>query len=606
MYSRFWQRVEDILAASLFGRIFFAIVCAVGGAFKNSWLYSFFTSKSMISFGKNSFLASSVRNIIFNSKFTDFVAESHFVYLFSELSSLVFTSSVSLLSAYIIPAGILFFINSFGNVPVMTAFALIIMLGIVLLGVKTSVGSVIANSFLLGKMSDFFEIDVRRSKSQRNIKLYVFVAMFGIAVGSVSFFISFKLSVILFAAVLFLPYIISSPLLLIVLTFIFGVVFSSMPAFILSFLTFLVVVSRILRKKEKLPTLRAPYIIAIMYTFVIFIYTLLGFAGSDSILAGFIQFVLITIFFSVVTVINTEDKFKKLIYALSVCTLYPGLYGIYQFFSGQGGTGWSEENHVGGLARISSSFANPNVYGEFLVITLCIIIVAVLISDSKTKRVFFAGCFAIQLVNLALTYSRGCYIAAAMAVFIVVWCCDKRLLGFCIFALPLISKILPKNIFARILSVGSYLKDTSVLYRFSIWNGALRIVKNHWYIGSGIGTVAFTLFYQNYMLSGTPAEHSHNTFIQIAVELSVIGLALFLLVYHYCLKDVCNTVSGSNIKAKFMIIPLCASLVGLFIQGFFDYLFYNNIIFLSFWLNVGLLLCALNIVSNHNKMFSKS
>ena len=304
-------------------------------------------------------------------------------------------------------------------------------------------------------------------------------------------------------------------------------------------------------------------------------------------------------FFAVVVVINSAEKFKRLVFSLSACTIYTGLLGLYQRFTGQGGTGWSYTNeYVGGLKRISATFSNPNVYGEFILFAICIIITAILLSKGVWQRLFFIGCLILQVVNLGLTYSRGCYIAAACAVFLIVWCCDKRILSAGIFGVPLLPYVLPQNIITRILSVGSYLKDGSVMYRFSIWRACLRVIQNHWYVGSGVGTVAFTAFYQNYMIGGVTAQHSHNLFIQITIELSIIALVLMLLIIFFGLKDVCRTVKqSSDIRAKFFIIPFVAALGAVMIEGMVDYIFYNNIVYMFFWTVLALLIAGLNIVS---------
>lgn len=605
MYNLFWQRVQSILSASVFGKLLFAIVKVISNSFKCSWLYSFFSSKDMLRTGECSVIPNFIRKFLFDSKLSEFISTSYFVRFFSEFPTYFFSSPVSLLSIYLIVAGSLMFLSVFGNVVQMIILAAVILVGTLLFGIKISIGSALNNSVVFGFISDYFEIKLDERETTNNKKMYLIAVLFGLLSGAASFILGFKLGFIIFAGILFLPYLIASPLLLITLAFLFGIILSSMPAFVFCFLALIVVVARLFCKAEKLPPMRATYILVLLYTVLIAFYTIFGAAGSDSILAGFIQFILISLFFVVTVVVNNYERFKKLIYSLSVCTIYPGLVGVYQFLTGQGGTGWSDQNYVGGLARISSTFANPNVYGSFIIATLCITIVAVLIADTIILRFAFLGCFGLQLVNLALTYSRGCYISALLAILIIIWCCDKRLFGFGIFAIPILPKIIPQNIISRILTVGSYLKDTSVLYRFSIWTGALRIVRNHWYIGSGIGTVAFTLFYQNYMISGTPAEHAHNTFLQIAIELSVLGLILFLMIYLVGLKDVCNVIKKTNIFAKFIVIPMYAAMVGMLVQGFFDYLFYNNIVFMTFWLVVALTVCALNISSTDVKKFAK-
>jgi O-antigen ligase len=182
------------------------------------------------------------------------------------------------------------------------------------------------------------------------------------------------------------------------------------------------------------------------------------------------------------------------------------------------------------------------VYGEFLIIVICITLVAIFMASSRPAKIFHIACFALQLINLALTYSRGCYIAALLAIFIIIWCCNKKLLWFGLLGVPAIPYVLPQNMLTRIMSVGDYLTDSSVVYRLSIWKSSLSIIKNHWYVGSGVGTTAFTAFYQQYMYPDILAQHSHNLLMQITIELSFVALILFLLLLIFTIKDVCSSI----------------------------------------------------------------
>ncbi|MBP3480212.1 MAG: O-antigen ligase family protein [Clostridia bacterium] len=598
-YDGFWLRITDIISASLFGRAFLWIVRTIGGMFHSSWIYSFFTSKDMEDYAASSKIAGFFRRVIFKSKFSDMVAQSAIVRSLCFFPDYLFSSRISLVSFYLIPSGILMFISSFGNVGYMIGYALVIVIGMILLSFKVSVGDVLFGSALLGGLCRFFGIKADASRAAPLKKTAAFAVIAGLLTGGASFFLNDVFSVVLFGAVLLFPLLAASPILLITLALFSGMAMSTMPASVLAAITVIIVLCRLFCKAEQLPRLRPVYVFAVMYFVLTLFYTLFGYGGSDSALAGAIQSIFLLFFFAVVVVINSAEKFKRLVFSVSACTIYTGLLGLYQRLTGQGGTGWSYTNeYVGGLKRISATFSNPNVYGEFILFAICIVIAAVLLSKGVWQRLFFIGCLMLQVINLGLTYSRGCYIAAACAVFLIVWCCDKRILSAGIFGIPLLPYVLPQNIITRILSVGSYLKDGSVVYRFSIWRACLRVIQNHWYVGSGVGTVAFTAFYQNYMIGGVTAQHSHNLFIQITIELSIIALVLMLLIIFFGLKDVCRTVKESpDIRSKFFIIPFVAALGAVMIEGMVDYIFYNNIVYMFFWTVLALLIAGLNIVS---------
>lgn len=605
-YNLFWSKVNDILSNSLFGKIFLAIVHFISNAFKSSWLYSFFTSHSMADYGENSKIISGLRKLIFKSKFTDILADCTAVKCVCNLPQTVMSSPLYVLSAYILPCAMIMFARFFGNIPLMVLFAVAIVFSVVLLGVKITVGDLLGKSFILGSVCSYFGVKTFYRKNEHPKRFAVALFVVGIIVGVTSFVLGNTMSVALFIGMLILPVLVASPLLLITLTLLSGMIFSTLPATALAIVTCMIVLCRVLCGYEKLPKLRATYILVALYTLITAYYTFNGFGGGDGVLAGAIQVVFLLFFFAVVTVISAYDKFRKMLMAFSVSSLSTGLYGIYQFLTGQGGTGWAnDEDYVGDLRRIGATFANPNVYGEFLIFTICIVLVAFILHKKKYQRIILAGCFVLQCVNLVLTYSRGCYLALMASLLIIVWCCDKRILGFAIFGLPVLPYVLPQNVITRLMSVASSMKDSSVNYRFSIWRGALRVIENHWFVGSGIGAVAFNSFYQNYMIRGVTAQHSHNLLIQITIELSIVATIVMLLVMLFMIKDACYTLKKCNsLLPKFMIIPLIASFAGVMMEGLVDHIFYNNIVFLVFWTVLALVVAGLNILTDDPKFAS--
>ncbi len=597
MYKALWLRIGDIFKASLFGRFFLSVCTYISNAFKASYFYAFFADRDMGSFAQNAAIPRFIRKLFFEGFISKIISQSFFINFICDIPKKVMSAPLSVISCYLVPSSLILFFRSYGNIPRMIAFSLLFIIGIILIRFKTTVGTIIKSSFVLGKFCDFFDIKTDYLPNQKPVEICVLAAFSGTIAGCASFIGGDMIMFAAFAGLLFFPFLLASPLLLITITIFAGISLSTFPAVALSLLTFVVVLCRVFCKIEKLPDFRPIYILGAMYFVLTLYHVFVGFAGSDSILAAIIQLSLMLLFFSVTIVVNNRDIFKKLIFSITTCTLYTSAVGLAQFVFGKGGMGWSDnEEYVGGLSRITSTFANPNVYGEFLIITICISFIAVVMSKTFIQRLFFIGCFLLQVVNLALTYSRGCYIAVALAAFIVVWCCDKRLLTLGVFAVPILPYVLPQNMLTRLLSVGSYFKDTSVSYRMSIWKAAFKIVKNHWFIGSGIGTAAFTAFYLDYMIPGVDAQHSHNWFMQITIEMSIVALIILLLIMFYTVKDVSFIVKNTGtLECKLAIIPLFAAMCGVFVEGFVDYIFYNNIIYMMFWTLIALMVCILNI-----------
>ena len=108
--------------------------------------------------------------------------------------------------------------------------------------------------------------------------------------------------------------------------------------------------------------------------------------------------------------------------------------------------------------------------------------------------------------------------------------------------------------------------------------------------GIGIGEGAFKKVYPIYALAGIEAApHSHNLYLQIAVEMGVFAL-LFFFVFIFMFTQFSfsfckNAMSRSN---KLLCMGIFSGVAALLIQGLTDYVWYNYRIFLLFWVIVGL------------------
>ena len=108
--------------------------------------------------------------------------------------------------------------------------------------------------------------------------------------------------------------------------------------------------------------------------------------------------------------------------------------------------------------------------------------------------------------------------------------------------------------------------------------------------GIGIGEEAFRKVYPIYSLAGIEAApHSHNLYLQIAVEMGVFALIFFFIFIFMFAQFSCsfskNAMSRSN---KLLCMGIFCGAAALLIQGLTDYVWYNYRIFLLFWIVVGL------------------
>ena len=253
--------------------------------------------------------------------------------------------------------------------------------------------------------------------------------------------------------------------------------------------------------------------------------------------------------------------------------------------------------------RVFSTLGNPNNYAEFLVLFMPFAFAFALSHEKGTfkRRALICG-MILPLGAILLTYSRSGWIALAIAAAIFIMLYDKRLipvfaiLGLC--ALPFI----PASIWNRILTIGN-LQDSSSSYRVDIWTGCIRMLKEYWFTGVGLGTGGFAEIYPRYAVgeSGV-APHSHMHFMEMLVELGVLGFLSYISMT-FCLIRRSFVTSSRNTDAgiRNYAIASAASMTGIVLIGCFEYCWFYPRVMFAFFVCAGLAMAAHRVGKSSGK-----
>ena len=104
-----------------------------------------------------------------------------------------------------------------------------------------------------------------------------------------------------------------------------------------------------------------------------------------------------------------------------------GFYAFYQYFSGEPmGSGWVDPSSNISV-RVFSSFENPNLYAEYLIMIIPLTF-ARFLSVNQKKKVVYALIGIAQLIALLLTFSRGGWLGLVFAVGIFVLLLKRELI----------------------------------------------------------------------------------------------------------------------------------------------------------------------------------
>lgn len=300
-------------------------------------------------------------------------------------------------------------------------------------------------------------------------------------------------------------------------------------------------------------------------------------------------------YFMAANSVRSRQMAQKTVLALILSCFAASMLGVYQNFVGVESTAsWIDSEMFAEIgSRVVGPFDNPNVFGEYLIMLLPLAVALVLTRRGAQRLIGIAVTLAAGAA-LVYTWSRGAWLGAMASIgllLVLYHAVLLRLVVPAIVALPFVAAALPSAIVSRLTSIGN-LADTSTAYRVSIWTASVNMLKDIFESGIGTGSAAFSAVYPAYALGGAAyALHAHNLYLQIFVELGVVGIAVFVLMLFFFFRSVfsCYRTLGDRTQAT-TILAMGLGVFALLVQGLTDNVWYNYRIVLLFWLLMGIVI----------------
>lgn len=341
-------------------------------------------------------------------------------------------------------------------------------------------------------------------------------------------------------------------------------------------------------------------VIVVCFMAVLMFGGIVSYGGSKSVQAALIYTALILGYFLTVGLVNSKDALKRTVKILAVSLLLVSLYGVYQNFSGNVSAEWIDTEMFDSIeGRVVSTFENPNMLGEYLILLLPVLAAAMFGEKNWYKKPGYFACFAVGCACLVYTWARGAWLGFIFAavLFLLMW--NRKAMGLIvagIFALPFAVPFLPASIVSRFSSIGD-LTDTSTNYRVFIWRGSTNLAADYALTGIGVGEQAFGRIYPYYSFAGIEtAPHAHNLFLQLFIEVGIFGFIVFMALL-ICLMQSGFSLAKNGDDKEVRIIgcgALCGILAAL-LQGMTDYIWYNYRVYFIFWIVIGIVSAARRI-----------
>ncbi len=222
--------------------------------------------------------------------------------------------------------------------------------------------------------------------------------------------------------------------------------------------------------------------------------------------------------------------------------------------------------------RACSTFSNPIFFAAFLVICLPIALHCFFqIKENIGRRIICGICVALILGGIALSYTRGAYLASLLAIFITLFC-EKKQTEITLLLTPVALLLIPGGVYKRLLSLTEKSADVSLSTHGKIYQAAFETIKENWLFGIGTGNDSFEDILKNKY--GINQPHAHNIFLELFIEGGILGITLFVIT----LALMCIGLIRIAVKVKdgrSVGVTLLASLAGFICCGMFDYVFYG-------------------------------
>jgi len=274
------------------------------------------------------------------------------------------------------------------------------------------------------------------------------------------------------------------------------------------------------------------------------------------------------LFFLVFNTIKRVSDVKKLIgFWLSVAVVV-SFYGLWQHFGE-------------GLARVYSTFANPNGLGEFCFLTIPLVVSLGIYEKRRNLKFFYLLTFSVLVVTLFLTGSRASWLSSLVAITTVgIVAKNKRLLVLTFaFMVTVFSVIMISPAF-RSISEDIVRLSSGLSYRPLIWASSLNLIKDNLFLGVGINAVGDIL--PQYSVATIPVLHlflyqflktgaTHNFYLLTVAEMGIFSLLVFLYFFKVSFTEIKGFLKkNKETDSKALLTAGLALIVGTFVHAFFE------------------------------------
>jgi uncharacterized membrane protein YwzB len=272
----------------------------------------------------------------------------------------------------------------------------------------------------------------------------------------------------------------------------------------------------------------------------------------------------IIVFIVMVNALRTERRLRAMILLALVTGTIMSITALLDYSAGK-----TEVYVDRATVAISNMFGEPNSLAMQLVIMIPIALALSLSSSNVFKKLLYLGGSLAMIAGVFATFSRGGFLGLVAAGLVLTWKLGRRNrfagMGIVVVATLAILLFAPGGYGTRIASIFNPTGDASASARQALLTRSVWVALRSPFLGVGIGNLRVVLIHD---------QVSHNAFTQIAGEMGLIALTLYLMFLIVPYKRL-SAIERETIKEEhhsryyYLAVGLQASLIGFMVSSFF-------------------------------------
>lgn len=244
--------------------------------------------------------------------------------------------------------------------------------------------------------------------------------------------------------------------------------------------------------------------------------------------------IFIFLFFCIITNLRGQEEMEIVTGALIGVGTFAAGYGIYQMLTHSRRV-WAQ--FVPAAGRASGPYISPNHLADLLAMLLPLALAFLLVGRMKVlTRIMIGYAAVVMAVGLAMTFSRGGWIAASFGLLLVpgilLFHSNHRLRAAILIAVMLLAgTVFVRGYLSRTDTYAQRVKSPNasapgvldVSSRLEMWQAAVRMWKDHFWFG--VGPAQYDYFFREYRPESFQLRpsRSHNDYLNLLADWGVVG-----------------------------------------------------------------------------------